>query len=133
MRSASARARRGLLLPSAHAPAIVNAGARGAAALDALLAIVPHPATSAAFRHLPDSARWRELNARGTARAGTVRTTVLGNSRHTLAVLGYLPSGASAFERLTLAGRMVREAAARAPQALGLAAAGTPAAAGAAL
>jgi leucyl aminopeptidase len=133
VRSASARARRGLLLPSAHAPAIVNAGARGAAALDALLAIVPHPATSAAFRHLPDSARWRELNARGTARAGTVRTTVLGNPRHTLAVLGYLPSGASAFERLTLAGRMVREAAARAPQALGLAAAGTPAAAGAAL
>jgi len=35
-------------------------------------------------------------------------------------VLGYLAPGASAFERLALAGRMVKEAAARAPETIGL-------------
>jgi leucyl aminopeptidase len=115
------------LLPAAHAPAVVRARPRSAGALDALLAIVPWPARSAALRGLPESARWRELDARSPARAGAVRTTVLGNRRHTLAVLGYLGAGASAFERLSLAGRMVKEAATRNPQTLGLAAAGAAA------
>ena len=35
-----------------------------------------------------------------------MRSTVLANRRHTLAVLGYLANDASAFERLSLAGRM---------------------------
>ena len=133
MRSDSVRARGSILLPSAHAPAIVNASGSDAGTLDALLAIVPHPADAAAFRRLPDSARWRELDAHAPARAGTVRTTTLANRRHTLAVLGYLGSDASAFERLTLAGRMLKEAATRSPEVVGLAAAGTPAAARAAL
>ena len=133
MRSGSVRARGSALLPSAHAPAIVSASPGSVAALDALLAIVPHPPDAAAFRRLPESARWRELDARAPARAGTVRSTALTNRRHTLAVLGYLGSDASAFERLTLAGRMLKEAAARNPEVLGLAASGTPAAARAAL
>lgn len=132
--SASAPGGRGdALLPSAHAPAIATAGEVRPAELDALLAIVPVPAGAAAFRDLPESARWRELHARAEARGGTVRTTVLSNRRQTLAVLGYLSSDASAFERLTLAGRMLKEAAARNPEVLGLAAAGSAATVRAAL
>ncbi|HUE48895.1 MAG TPA: hypothetical protein VMO54_06805 [Steroidobacteraceae bacterium] len=111
----------------------MSARTRDVGELDALLAIVPLPATAAAFRHLPESARWRELDARAPARAATVRTTVLSNHRQTLAVLGYLKDDASAFERLSLAGRMLKEAAARNPQTVGLAASGTAAAARAAL
>jgi len=124
VRSAKRGARGDVLLPSAHAPAIVSASRSDAAELDALLAIVPHPATAGALRRLPASARWRELDARAPARAGTVRTTVLANERHTLAVLGYLGNDASAFERLSLAGRMLKETAARNPEVVGLAAAG---------
>ena len=124
MRSRGVGARGSALLPRAQAPAIVSADSRSAQGLDAILAIVPYPASAAAFRRLPESARWRELDARMPARAGTVRSTVLGNRRHTLAVVGYLASEASAFERLSLAGRMLKEATAHAPQVIGLAAAG---------
>jgi hypothetical protein len=99
----SARApvtRGGALLPGAPAPAIVSARRRDPGELDALLAIVPLPATAAALRRLPESARWRELDAREPARAATVRTTVLSNRRQTLAVPGYLKDDASAFERV---------------------------------
>jgi len=125
VKSSASRARASLLLPPAHAPAIVSAYPGNAEELDAVLAIVPYPAAAAALRHLPESARWRELDARGRARAGTVRSTVLGNHRHTLAVLGYLGSDASTFERLTLAGRMLKEAAARNPEVLALTAVGS--------
>ena len=103
------------------------------ASLDALFAIVPYPPRAGALRRLPESARWRELEAHTPPRAGAVRTTVLANRRHTLAVLGYLAGDASAFERLSLAGRMLKEAAARAPQVIGLAAAGAAGTARAAL
>jgi hypothetical protein len=62
-------ARGGALLPSAPAPAIVSAHGGNVGKLDALLAIVPLPATAAALRRLPESARWRELDARAPARA----------------------------------------------------------------
>ena len=130
---AGGRARERRLLPAGHAPDIVSAARLNVGGLDALLAIVPHPASSAALRRLPESARWRELQQRAPAQPGTVRTTVLANRRHTLAVLGYLASDASPFERLALAGRMLKEAAARAPEAIGLAAAGPAASARAAL
>ncbi len=139
MRSASVRVRAGgrarerRLLPRTHAPDIVSAARLNAGALDALLAIVPHPPSAAALRRLPESARWRELDARAPARAGSVRTTHLGNRQHTLAVLGYLASDASAFERLALAGRMLKEVAARGPEVIGLAATGSAGAARAAL
>jgi len=139
VRSESVRARAGggvrerPLLPVSNAPDIVSAARLNAAALDTLFAIVPHPPSAAALRRLPESARWRELDAQSPARAGSVRTTVLANRRHTLAVLGYLASDASAFERLSLAGRMLKEAAARAPQVIGLVAAGPAGAARAGL
>jgi len=121
------------LLPSVHAPAIVNARAGDLERVDALLAIVALPVAAAALRQLPDSARWRELDARSPARGGSVRTTTLSNRRQTLAVLGYIKSDACAFERLALAGRMLKEAAARNPQAIGIAAPGSGAAAAGAL
>jgi hypothetical protein len=122
-----------VLLPGALAPTIVSASSVNTAQLDALLVIVPHPPPARAFGHLPESARWRALDARAAARAGTVRTTSLGNRRQTLAVLGYLAPDASAFERLSLAGRMLKEAAARCPGSIGLGATGPASAARAAL
>jgi leucyl aminopeptidase len=113
-----------MLLPSARAPAIVHAGARDAGNLDVILAIVPLPPGPAAFSALPQGARWRELHGRSAAKSGAVRSTLLANRHHTLAVLGYLKKDASAFERLSLAGRMLKEAAARSPQRVGLAAGG---------
>ena len=62
------------------------------------------------FEQLPEGERWQELHARSKPRAGTVRTTVLSSRRQTLAVLGYLGAAASSFERLSLAGRMLKEA-----------------------
>ncbi len=114
-----------MLLPSAHAPAIVHARGRNADNLDVLLAMLTLPASAHALAQLPQSTRWRELHARAPVKSGTVRSTLLGNPRHTLAVLGYLKADASAFERLSLAGRMLKEAAGRAPQSVGLAATGS--------
>jgi len=88
--------------------------------MDALLAIVPVSATAADVGKLPESERWQELNARAKPVAGTVRTTVLTNRRQTLAVLGYIGADASTFERLSLAGRMFKEASGRNPRTVGL-------------
>jgi leucyl aminopeptidase len=93
--------------------------------MDALLVIVPSEPSDSVFRQLPDSERWQELNTRSPsisrkASPGTVRTTVLTNRRQTLAVLGYIGADASTFERLSLAGRMLKEVAARKPRSVGL-------------
>jgi leucyl aminopeptidase len=88
--------------------------------MDALLVIVPDEPADSVLEQLPDSERWQELNARTKARAGTVRTTVLTNRRQTLAVLGYIGAKASTFERLSLAGRMFKEASGRNPRSVGL-------------
>ncbi len=73
---------------------------------------------------LPEPERWRELHSRVKPSKGSVRTTTLANSRHTLAVLGYLQADASPFERLALAGRMLKEASGRAVDTIALAAPG---------
>jgi leucyl aminopeptidase len=135
-RSGSPTARSGppSLLPAAEIPKIAHASSADPAELDALLAIVPDEPTRSLFEQLPESERWQELNARTlstskTARSGTVRTTVLTNRRQTLAVLGYIGAQASTFERLSLAGRMLKEAAARNPRSVGLIALGDASAA----
>jgi leucyl aminopeptidase len=112
---------------------VLHARGRSADQLDVVLAIVPLPARPAQFAQLPQSARWRALHARAPARSGTVRTTVLANRRATLAVLGYLKSDASPFARLSLAGRMLKEAAAHHPETVGLISTGADACARAAL
>ena len=121
------------LLPSATPPEIVKSRARTADALDVLLVVAPVGSEKELFRQLPESERWQELHARAKPRAGAVRTTVLTNRRQTLAVLGYIGTEASTFERLSLAGRMLKEVAARDPETIGLQALGKAAAAQAAL
>jgi len=91
---------------------------------DAIFVIVADSAQPRAFADLPEPERWRELHARSKPRSGTVRSTALANSRHTLAVIGYLQADSSPFERLQLAGRMLKEASARAVDAVALAAPG---------
>ncbi|HUI59504.1 MAG TPA: hypothetical protein VLX90_04745, partial [Steroidobacteraceae bacterium] len=111
---------RAALLPPRTMPVIAHAQAGTAGNLDAVLAIVPDSAAAEVFDPLPESGRWRELNARAKPRSGTVRTTVLANRRQTLAVIGYIGPNATAFQRLSLAGRMLKECATRAPRTIGL-------------
>jgi len=121
------------LLPTSRPPALVKSRAAAAGELDAVLAIVPDAPEKELFRQLPESERWQELNARGQPRSGTVRTTVLSNRQQTLAVLGYIRADASTFERLSLAGRMLKETGSRHPEAVALIALGKAAPAQAAL
>ncbi len=123
-RSTSSGRRSLALLPPAGGPEIVRA--RGGE-VDALLVAMPESAGPGSLEQLPESLRWRDLLARERPRAGAVRTTALANRRQTLAVLGFLGAEASFFERLALAGRMMKEAAARGPRTIGLATAGFPA------
>jgi leucyl aminopeptidase len=116
------------LLPPAEIPRITQVRLGDAGELDALLAMVPETAAAGLFEQLPESVRWRELNARSKPRAGTVRSTALANRRHTAAVVGYVSADASTFERLALAGRMLKEVSARNPEVMGLAALGSEAA-----
>src|SRR5487761_894289 len=122
-RSSSPGRRNLTLLPPAGGPEVVRA--RGGE-VDALLVAMPESAGPESLEQLPESLRWRDLLAREPPRAGAVRTTSLANRRQTLAVLGFLRSEASSFERLALAGRMMKEAAARGPQTIGLVTAGFP-------
>ncbi len=128
VKSKAAREDRNSLLPTTPPPKITARPAQsrtpGAGEPDALLVIVPESPEKELFRQLPESERWQELNARGPTRAGTVRTTVLSNRQQTLAVLGYIGATASPFERLALAGRMLKESAGREPETLGLRALG---------
>ena len=126
--------RRGIsLLPATPPPRIVKSRTRTGDELDALLVVVPVPCEKELFRQLPERERWQELHDRAPPRAGTVRTTVLTNRRQTLAVLGYIGAAASTFERLSLAGRLLKETASREPEIIGLRALGNAAPAQAAL
>jgi leucyl aminopeptidase len=112
--------------PSLELPRITRArsplSTRAASATDAIFVVAPENAQPRSFAQLPEAQRWRELHARDKARIGTVRSTTLANERQTHAVLGYLSHDASPFERLALAGRMMREVAARAVDTVALAA-----------
>lgn len=127
------RARLPLLPGDSSIPAVSVARRAAAGELDALLVIAPEAATKELFAELPESERWQELHARGRPRSGTVRMTTLTNPRQTLVILGYMRTQASAFERLSLAGRMAKDASARNPRSIGLTALGEAASAEAAL
>lgn len=133
MRSKATSPRGMSLLPSATPPEIVKIRAKAADALDALLVIAPVSHAKELFRQLPENERWQELNARTPPRTGTVRTTVLTNRRQTLAILGYIGAEATTFERLSLAGRMLKEVSSRDPETVGLMALGDAAPAQSAL
>ena len=112
------------LLPANDGPRIERGDLAAGAELDAMLVVVPDSPTKSLFDRLPESERWQELNARSKPRSGTVRTTVLANRRQTYAVIGYMGAKATPFERLALAGRMLKEVSARNPTSVGLAALG---------
>jgi leucyl aminopeptidase len=121
------------LLPTTAPPEVVKSRSRSGEEPDALLVVAPEKPEKELFRQLPEAERWQELNARSPSRVGTVRTTVLSNRRQTLAVLGYIGAEASAFERLSLGGKMLKEASSREPESISLRALGKAASAQAAL
>lgn len=88
--------------------------------MDAVFVLAPEGAAPRVFADLPEPERWRELHARDKARSGTVRSTTLANQRQTHAVLGYLAPEASPFERLALAGRMLKELGGRSAERVAL-------------
>jgi leucyl aminopeptidase len=115
------------LLPVLAPPRIervARLSARVADTLDAILVIIPTDASPAVFSALPQAPIWRQLHA-GRARPGrrpppktaakagsgpsSVRSINLANSRQTRLILGVVAGNASAFEILSVAGRMARE------------------------
>ncbi len=117
-----------VLPPLPQAPAVVQRrrlSERGAAGLDAIVAILPRESDPALLAQLPHAQRWRELNARARRSDGPACAT-LDNARGTWAVLGLAPRAASAFETLTLAGRLFKEIAGREIESLAIAAPGAP-------
>jgi len=94
-------------------------GERSAAALDALL-VLAATNEAALWSRLPEPQRWRGLHSRAKPAVLKWHATTLGNVRQTQAVLGYAKPQASSFERLSFAGRLMRELGARRPARIGL-------------
>ena len=61
------------------------------------------------LRRLPEPRRWLALQAREKPVALSTRSTTLANARQTFAQLAYAKAGASSFERLSFAGKLLRE------------------------
>jgi leucyl aminopeptidase len=93
---------------------------RRAASLDALVVLIPLYDTSF-LRRLPEAQRWLTLHSRDKAAALKSRGFTLANERQTAALLGYAKSDLSTFERLSFAGKLLREVAARRPGRIGFA------------
>lgn len=104
---------------------------RAAAALDAIVVLVPQDAGDVPLAALPQAERWARLRARAQQPDG-VRSATLANARDTRAVLGVLPPRATPFDTLALAGRMLKEIAGDA-EVIALAAPGADEALGALL
>jgi leucyl aminopeptidase len=93
--------------------------ARAAEALDALVVITAVGDTRLLAR-LPEASRWRALSTRARPAPLKWQATALANTRQTHAVLGLAKPAASAFERLSFAGKLMAEIAGRRPRRLGL-------------
>lgn len=77
---------------------------------DAVAFIVSDRDPAVGLAALPHGALWTTLHARENRLSKTpLLVSRLPNARHTLAAVGFLRGGAGAFERLDLAGRMMRE------------------------
>src|SRR5450432_3190828 len=81
--------------------------ARDCANLDALTVLIA-PESASFLRQLPEGERWRALHARDKASLGKSRSSTLANARQTIAQLAYVKSGTGCFERLTQAGKLLR-------------------------
>ncbi|MEY4760499.1 MAG: hypothetical protein RLZZ200_355 [Pseudomonadota bacterium] len=77
-------------------------------ALDACLVLLPVNAAPPAG--LPERNRWLALHDRDKPHHADARCTALGGARDTAALLGYCKSGATPFEVLTVAGKLVQQA-----------------------
>jgi len=140
------------LLPARTPPKVERLGrlsVRAADDLDAILIIIPMDSAPSVFAALPHEQLWRQLHAgrthagrpaaagagrtplRGAAPSGSrksgpgpgsIRSINLTNSRHTRLILGIIQPNASAFETLSLAGRMARDLGSSTPAAVALAA-----------
>lgn len=99
---------------------------RRVASLDALIVLIA-PTDAASLRRLPEAQRWLDLHEREKAVALKSRSSVLANASQTVAQLAYLKPQASTFERLSLAGKLLRELAPRRPRRIGFVVAGPPA------
>ncbi len=102
---------------------VTRLSVRVADTLDAILVIVPMDTSPAVFSALPHARSWRQLLAGPAAQkagpgTGSVRSVNLTNSRQTRLILGTVPRNASAFETLSLAGRMTRDLGGGAPGAV---------------
>ncbi|HEY6457662.1 MAG TPA: M17 family metallopeptidase [Steroidobacteraceae bacterium] len=123
-------ARSSSLLPVQVPPRIervARLSARLADTLGAILVIIPMDASPAVLSALPQAQIWRQLHAgRAGHRSGTgpgsIRSVNVANSSQTRLILGVMPRNASAFEVLSLAGRMARDLGGCMPRALALAA-----------
>jgi leucyl aminopeptidase len=86
------------------------ASEKGLARADAAAFMVDDGDPSAALARLPHAALWQALYRQARRSSATpLLVARLPNARHTLAAVGFVKSGASAFERLTLAGKLMRE------------------------
>ena len=81
------------------------------ARVDAAIFVLERPARETALRGLPHAPLWSALHRaqRGADPNGTL-VARLPNMRHTLVVVGFVEPQASAFQRLELAAKLVREA-----------------------
>lgn len=107
--------------------------ARSRPLFDAIVVLLPAGVRKPDLSALPAAPQWQALHARGKTDAGQIRSCTLPNAAQTLAIIGYAAPGASAFELLSLAGRVLREALARHPRRLALACPGDARGAGALL
>jgi leucyl aminopeptidase len=144
------------LLPLQAPPLIERIGrlsVRVADSLDAILVIIPVDASAELFATLPHADTWRRMfagrrpgslqSAPDRARSpvlragrpdpqkpgpgpGGTRNVNLANARQTRLILGVLPRNASAFETLSLAGRMARDLGSCTPGSVALVAPGGP-------
>jgi leucyl aminopeptidase len=144
------------LLPLQTPPRVERSArlsARIADTLDAILVITPVDASPQLFATLPHADIWRQMlagqarngpqtapkTARSTIRRaglagahkpgpgpGGIRSVNLANDRQTRLILGVVPRNASAFETLSLAGRMARDLGSCTPGSIALATLGGP-------
>ncbi|MGB5102684.1 MAG: M17 family metallopeptidase [Steroidobacteraceae bacterium] len=86
-------------------------GEASVARADGVVFVVPDGLGERALAGLPHAALWKSLH-RSARRATKTPVLVarLPNARHTLAVVGFAAARQSAFERLELAGKLLREA-----------------------
>ena len=102
------------ILPPETIPALrrrpASRGESGLAGADAAAFLVAAESAAATLATLPHARLWQLLHrSAGKAAKPPVLVTRLPNARHTLAAVGFLRADASAFERLELAGRLMKE------------------------